>query len=104
VVLNPRVHYGLNDHILCIHSYGYEGWCDIPLTAHGEADARDAGRLLGERGLKFDIAFTSTLERAWRTCAIALSEANQTSTEVLRSWKLNERHYGGEDRICIKER
>lgn len=73
----------------------FTGWCDVPLTDHGEVDAHDAGVLMGERGMKFDVAFTSTLERAWRTCAIALSAAGQSgSVETLRSWKLNERHYG----------
>lgn len=73
----------------------FTGWCDVPLTDHGEIDAHDAGVLMGERGMKFDVAFTSTLERAWRTCAIALSAAGQSgSVETLRSWKLNERHYG----------
>ena len=73
----------------------FTGWCDIPLTNHGEIDAHDAGVLMGERGMKFDVAFTSTLERAWRTCAIALSAAGQSgSVETIRSWKLNERHYG----------
>ena len=28
---------------------------------------------MGERGMKFDVAFTSDLERAWRTCAIVLA-------------------------------
>eukprot|EP01038_Epipyxis_sp_PR26KG_P007141 gene7141-9744_t len=60
----------------------------------GELDAKDAGMLLGDRGIVFDIAFTSNLERAWRTCAIALLEANQSNVEIIRSWKLNERHYG----------
>lgn len=73
----------------------FTGWCDIPLTDHGEVDAYDAGVLMGERGMKFDVAFTSTLERAWRTCAIALSAAGQSgSVETQRSWQLNERHYG----------
>lgn len=49
---------------------------------------------MGERGLKFDVAFTSNLERAWRSCAIVLSACGQSDTEVIRSWKLNERHYG----------
>ena len=48
----------------------FTGWCDVPLTDHGEADAVDAGSLMKLRGLKFDVAFTSTLERAWRTLAI----------------------------------
>ena len=73
----------------------FTGWCDVPLTELGELDAKDAGALMGERGLQFDVAFTSTLERAWRTCALTLSAAGQSGVEVVRSWKLNERHYGG---------
>lgn len=72
----------------------FTGWCNVPLTAAGEADAKDAGILMGERGLHFDIAFTSSLERAWRTCAIILSSAGQSGVETVRSWRLNERHYG----------
>ncbi|KAJ1436646.1 phosphoglycerate mutase 1 family protein [Ochromonadaceae sp. CCMP2298] len=72
----------------------FTGWCDVPLTAHGEADAIDAGTLMGERGLKFDVAFTSNLERGWRTCAMTLAAADQSSTETIRSSMLNERHYG----------
>lgn len=73
----------------------FTGWCDVPLTEHGVADALDAGTLMGERGMQFDVAFTSTLERAWKTCDIALEAAGQTdSVETIKSWKLNERHYG----------
>lgn len=72
----------------------FTGWCDIPLTDHGEADAVDAGSLMKLRGLNFDVAFTSTLERAWRTSAIALSESDQSGVETIRNWRLNERHYG----------
>lgn len=72
----------------------FTGWCDIPLTTHGEADARDAGALIGERGIKFDLVFTSNLERAWRTSAIVLASSGQSAVETIRTWKLNERHYG----------
>jgi 2,3-bisphosphoglycerate-dependent phosphoglycerate mutase len=57
-------------------------------------DAKDAGMLIGERKMQFDVAFTSNLERAWRTCAVALANSNQSGVEVIRSWRLNERHYG----------
>ena len=72
----------------------FTGWCDVPLTQNGEADAHDAGNLMGERGMKFDIAFTSELERAWKTCKIVLNAAKQSHTPSIRSFRLNERHYG----------
>ena len=72
----------------------FTGWCNVPLTSHGEADARDAGELMKLRGLHFDVAYTSGLERAWRTLAIALSASGESTTEVIKSWRLNERHYG----------
>ncbi len=72
----------------------FTGWCDVPLTNNGEHDAMDAGTLIGSRGLEFDVAFTSNLERAWRTCAMALASAGQSNVETIRSWRLNERHYG----------
>lgn len=75
----------------------FTGWCDVPLTEQGEADAVDAGVLIGERGLKFDVAFTSNLERAWRTCALTLAAAGQSGVETIRSSMLNERHYGGKN-------
>jgi 2,3-bisphosphoglycerate-dependent phosphoglycerate mutase len=66
----------------------FTGWCDIALTEHGEADALDAGTLMGERGMKFDVAFTSTLERAWKTCDIALKAAGQSDTvEKILNWR-----------------
>lgn len=77
----------------------FTGWCDVPLTEHGEADAIDAGHLIGDRGLKFDVAFTSNLERAWRTCALTLAAAGQSGVETIRSSMLNERHYGGNDTL-----
>jgi len=72
----------------------FTGWIDVPLTEQGEGDAADAGRLIGNRGLEFDVCFTSELERAWRTAALVLAEAGQSNVETLRSWRLNERHYG----------
>ena len=72
----------------------FTGWCDVPLTEIGAADAVDSGHLMGERGFKFDVAFTSSLERAWKTCTLALKASGQPNIEIIRSWRLNERHYG----------
>src|SRR5437016_4371554 len=41
----------------------FTGWKDPDLTEQGIAEAKDAGRKLKAQGLKFDIAFTSVLEK-----------------------------------------
>lgn len=72
----------------------FTGWTDVDLTAQGEGEAREAGRLLGEEGFAFDVAHTSVLTRAIRTLWLALTELDQVWIPVHRSWRLNERHYG----------
>jgi len=74
----------------------FTGWCDPKLTGRGIAEAVCAGELLRARGLRhFDLAFTSQLVRASRTCEIVLEAAGcDPSTPIIRSSCLNERHYG----------
>jgi 2,3-bisphosphoglycerate-dependent phosphoglycerate mutase len=73
----------------------FTGWHDVDLTDRGRDEAREAGRLLKEGGYVFDIAFTSVLKRAIKTLGIALDTLDQLWIPVTKSWKLNERHYGG---------
>ncbi|MDE2146209.1 MAG: 2,3-diphosphoglycerate-dependent phosphoglycerate mutase [Burkholderiales bacterium] len=72
----------------------FTGWTDVPLTDTGVAQARQAGRLLREAGLEFDLAYTSVLKRAVWTLWHALDEMDRTWLPVLHDWRLNERHYG----------
>jgi len=73
----------------------FTGWQDVDLTALGEAEAREAGRLLvAEADLDLRVLHTSVLTRAIRTAEIALHEAGRSWLPVQRSWRLNERHYG----------
>jgi 2,3-bisphosphoglycerate-dependent phosphoglycerate mutase len=72
----------------------FTGWTDVDLSETGRHEALTAGRLLSGAGLTFDIAYTSVLKRAIRTCCIALDELDLLWIPVLRSWRLNERHYG----------
>ena len=72
----------------------FTGWTDVDLTPKGVDEARTAGRLLKADGYHFDVAYTSYLKRANRTLALALEEMGETDIPVVRSWKLNERHYG----------
>jgi len=72
----------------------FTGWVDVPLTPAGEAEAMKAGQLFHELQLRFDRAYTSVLERAIRTCEIALERSGQADVRTTRDWRLNERHYG----------
>ena len=72
----------------------FTGWTDVDLTPTGEAQARQAGRLLKAEGYEFDMAFTSVLRRAIRTLWLTLDEMERHWLPVTNSWRLNERHYG----------
>lgn len=73
----------------------FTGWWDVDLSDQGVAEARAAGRLLRERGLDFDLCFTSVLTRAIRTLHLVLLEMDRLWLPVAKHWCLNERHYGG---------
>jgi 2,3-bisphosphoglycerate-dependent phosphoglycerate mutase len=72
----------------------FTGWRDVDLTEKGVAEARNAGRKLKAQGIKFDVAFTSSLKRAQRTLDLILEELGQTSISVFKDEALNERDYG----------
>jgi 2,3-bisphosphoglycerate-dependent phosphoglycerate mutase len=72
----------------------FTGWRDVALTAQGEAEAREAGRLMAEAGLTFDITYTSVLSRAIKTLWLSLEAMNLMWLPVHKHWRLNERHYG----------
>ena len=72
----------------------FTGWRDVNLSAQGVAEAQAAGRKLKENGYAFDLAFTSVLTRAIKTCNIVLEECGQLYVPQIKSWRLNERHYG----------
>ena len=72
----------------------FTGWRDVNLTERGIEEAKSAGQKLKEAGFEFDIAFTSVLTRAIKTCNIVLEESNQLWIPQVKNWRLNERHYG----------
>jgi len=71
------------------------GWFDADLSAKGVTEADAAGVALKNEGYKFDIAHTSVLTRANKTLAACLKAIGQTDIPVSKTWRLNERHYGG---------
>ena len=72
----------------------FTGWWDAPLSATGEIEAREAGRLMAEAGLAPDVVHTSLQTRAIRTAELALGAMGLSWLPVQRHWRLNERHYG----------
>ena len=70
----------------------FTGWIDIPLTNIGRDEARRGAALI--RGMTFDRAFTSVLQRAQETLTIVLEEIGETEIPIERDQALNERHYG----------
>lgn len=73
----------------------FTGWWDVDVTEKGAEEARAAGRLMRDKGLDFDIAFTSLQTRAIKTLNLALEEMSRLWLPVEKDWRLNERHYGG---------
>jgi 2,3-bisphosphoglycerate-dependent phosphoglycerate mutase len=73
----------------------FTGWWDVSLSEQGIEEAVAAGALMKERGLDFDICFTSLLTRAIKTLDLALESMGRLWLPVRKNWRLNERHYGG---------
>jgi len=72
----------------------FTGWTDVDLSEKGKVEAGDAGSVLKENGYDFDICYTSILKRAVHTLDYVLEEMDRVWLPVIKSWKLNERHYG----------
>ncbi len=73
----------------------FTGWWDVDVTEKGAEEARAAGRLMRDKGLDFDLTFTSLQSRAIKTLNLALEEMGRLWLPVEKDWRLNERHYGG---------
>jgi 2,3-bisphosphoglycerate-dependent phosphoglycerate mutase len=72
----------------------FTGWKDPDLTPLGIEEAKKGGQKLKAAGIGFDIAFTSDLSRAQKTCDLILAELGQTGLTTHRDVALNERDYG----------
>jgi len=72
----------------------FTGWKDPGLTELGIKEAEDGAKALKDYGITFDIAFTSVLSRAQKTCEIILDIVGQPDLETIRDQALNERDYG----------
>ncbi|MDW8797947.1 2,3-diphosphoglycerate-dependent phosphoglycerate mutase [Staphylococcus pseudoxylosus] len=87
--------------ILCRHGQSvwnaenlFTGWADVDLSDQGKNEAITSGKKLKDQGIEIDIVYTSLLERAIKTTFHLLNESDQLFIPVVKSWRLNERHYG----------
>ncbi|WP_332065946.1 2,3-bisphosphoglycerate-dependent phosphoglycerate mutase [Bartonella sp. CB189] len=72
----------------------FTGWKDPDLTQAGHEEAITAGKNLKTAGLKFDIAYTSALQRAQKTAQHILEQMEQPDLQLIKNSALNERDYG----------
>ena len=70
----------------------FTGWVDVPLSARGIEEAKNAGIKL--RNFTFDRAFTSVLQRANETLRLVLDAVGQPNIPIEKDKALNERMYG----------
>ncbi|WP_342372914.1 phosphoglyceromutase [Propioniciclava soli] len=73
----------------------FTGWVDVDINEKGVGEARKAAELLKSEDLLPDKLHTSLLRRAIHTAYLALDGCDRHWIPVQRSWRLNERHYGG---------
>lgn len=72
----------------------FTGWTDVSLSEKGEQEAIAAGKYLKEKNFQFDVVYTSVLKRAIHTTWLVLKTADLVHIPVVKTWRLNERHYG----------
>lgn len=72
----------------------FTGWKDPNLTQQGIAEASQAGEKLKDMSIKFDLMYTSVLQRAQLTGTIILEKLDQLNIPIEKNVNLNERDYG----------
>ena len=72
----------------------FTGWADVDLSETGIQEAKEAGRELLAQKIDFGLCFTSYQKRAIKTLQYILEELDALYLPIIKTWKLNERHYG----------
>ena len=72
----------------------FTGWKDPGLTELGVREAKDAGKLIADKGILFDLMYTSMLTRAQKTGDLILQEMRHPEITIIKNEALNERDYG----------
>ncbi|GMI02268.1 hypothetical protein TrVE_jg7902 [Triparma verrucosa] len=72
----------------------FTGWCDVALTPRGVVEATEAGQVFLSCGVRFKVCYTSVLSRSISTAFRSLESAGVGWVDMVKDWRLNERHYG----------
>ena len=72
----------------------FTGWVDVNLAPNGKLEACKAGELIKDLKLNLDFFFCSYQKRAIETLDLILNTLRIKNNNVIKSWQLNERHYG----------
>ena len=72
----------------------FTGWENPGLTDKGLDEAKNAGILISNLNIKFDLLFTSALIRAQLTGSKILEKIGQENINIIKNKSLNERFYG----------
>jgi 2,3-bisphosphoglycerate-dependent phosphoglycerate mutase len=71
----------------------FTGWVDVDLTENGKLEAKKAGELIKRSNIQIDYYYSSLQLRANHTLKIIQKSLNDEKN-FIKSWRLNERHYG----------
>lgn len=72
----------------------FTGWEDVELSDNGVNEAKNLGKRLKEKGIGYDVVYTSFLKRAIHTAYYIMNEMDLNWIKMIKDWRLNERHYG----------
>lgn len=76
-----------------------QGWCDSPLTKNGIDSAKKAGEFFKKNGYNFDVAYSSTQERASDTLEL-ITDLEYKRLKNLKEWNFGE-FEGADDDLGI---
>lgn len=80
----------------------FSGQGNPKLTSQGIEEAKRSGQLLKSKLLKFDLAYSSRLERARKTLDLILAEMEQSHLHIIEDKRFNERDYGDLTGITVE--
>ena len=81
----------------------FTGWTDIDLSNAGIIEAKEAAKKIKKKNIQISMAYSSIFSRAHDTCKIILDELGLSSLQIIKDWRINERHYGNLQGLNKKE-